>query len=337
MAHKANRMTLRQVLPSLAYAEILNQAYIVAMFVVVIMIGALGFFALERGQKSGDLIGQSFLLAKDATAMGTALDQEYAELLGQIRRPKGALSDRFVRGSNAFNRAHAAARRDAGPALAPLLTDLAPSHSAFVSASRAIVRATTRGDRAEALRINADTVRPAVSKLRAELDTISAESFRASSDEDEKADRFSYQQRQLIVQVTVIGVLLMIAIALVIQRYKRSAEAAATAVVIALQKAALTDHLTGLGNNRAFFEDYERETARAKRYDHPVTLALIDVDDFKAVNDTSGHPQGDRAYRIGGDEFAVILVETAPLAASLVLARLQADIRAAALASTASP
>jgi diguanylate cyclase (GGDEF)-like protein len=353
MAHKANRMTLRQVLPSLAYAEILNQAYIVAMFVVVIMIGALGFFTLERGQKSGDLIGQSFLLAKDATAMGTALDQEYAELLGQIRRPKGALSDRFVRGSNAFNRAHAAARRDAGPALAPLLTDLAPSHSAFVSASRAIVRATTRGDRAEALRINADTVRPAVSKLRAELDTISAESFRASSDEDEKADRFSYQQRQLIVQVTVIGVLLMIAIALVIQRYKRSAEAAATAVVIALQKAALTDHLTGLGNNRAFFEDYERETARAKRYDHPVTLALIDVDDFKAVNDTSGHPhgdavlasvgvrlramrQGDRAYRIGGDEFAVILVETAPLAASLVLARLQADIRAAALGATVS-
>jgi diguanylate cyclase (GGDEF)-like protein len=359
MTHKSrrraptDRIGIRQALPGLAFADILNRLYILAMFVVVIMIGGLGVFTLDRSQKSGDLVDQSFMLAKDATAMGTALEQEYSELLGQMRRPRIGLSDRFIRAMQSFERAQAGAKRDAGPSVEPLLKALGPSHAAFVSASRAIAKATSSGDQVEALRIDAESVRPAVSTIRTTLDKISAESFRASIAEDEKDNRFSEQQEQFIIVVTAIGVILMVGIAVLIRRYKRTADVAAAAVLTALQRAALTDHLTGLGNNRSFFEDFERETARAKRYGHYLTLALIDVDDFKAVNDGSGHPhgdavlasvgerlgamrQGDRAYRIGGDEFAVILVETEPLAASFVLARLQTSIRAAALGATVS-
>jgi diguanylate cyclase (GGDEF)-like protein len=94
------------------------------------------------------------------------------------------------------------------------------------------------------------------------------------------------------------------------------------------EEAAFTDHLTGLANRRRFERQLAREIARTARYGHPFCLVLVDIDEFKNVNDTFGHEAGDEAIRrlakvlqagirgidlaarIGGDEFAVILTET---------------------------
>lgn len=91
---------------------------------------------------------------------------------------------------------------------------------------------------------------------------------------------------------------------------------------------AVTDDLTGLANNRAFRELMDKEAARAKRFDHDLSLLILDLDDFKQVNDTYGHPQGDAVLRAigrilaeesrgidaparyGGEEFVVALPET---------------------------
>lgn len=88
---------------------------------------------------------------------------------------------------------------------------------------------------------------------------------------------------------------------------------------------ALTDGLTGIGNRRAFTVDLAREVTRARRLGASLSLAYVDVNNFKAVNDRYGHDAGDTvlmqvaarlrdntrdgvdfAYRLGGDEFAVI-------------------------------
>lgn len=90
----------------------------------------------------------------------------------------------------------------------------------------------------------------------------------------------------------------------------------------------MTDELTGLSNRRCFETTFEKEFLRAKRYDNKLTVVMFDIDHFKHVNDTYGHQCGDyilkqvsnaalqtfrktdTVFRIGGEEFVVILTET---------------------------
>jgi diguanylate cyclase (GGDEF)-like protein/PAS domain S-box-containing protein len=103
-----------------------------------------------------------------------------------------------------------------------------------------------------------------------------------------------------------------------------------------LERLATTDHLTGLFNRRAFLEAAASEIRRAHRFRQSVSLLMIDIDLFKSINDTYGHPVGDEvlrcvgtelkralrdediAGRIGGEEFAVVLVQASlPVATSI--------------------
>jgi len=105
---------------------------------------------------------------------------------------------------------------------------------------------------------------------------------------------------------------------------------------------ALEDSLTGLANHRAFQEEFESLLALSTRHRMDLALLLIDVDDFKTVNDSAGHAVGDdllvelgrilrgrlrasdRAFRIGGDEFAVLMPHTDADNAKIVANRLLA-------------
>jgi diguanylate cyclase (GGDEF)-like protein len=98
--------------------------------------------------------------------------------------------------------------------------------------------------------------------------------------------------------------------------YQRSVHRAMHAM-----RLALTDAHTGLGNKRHFEELLQRHLDRADETEKPLTLCLVDLDNFKTINDTYGHVAGDRvlaqvaarlrrggeSFRIGGDEFALLL------------------------------
>jgi diguanylate cyclase (GGDEF)-like protein len=136
-------------------------------------------------------------------------------------------------------------------------------------------------------------------------------------------------ERSPVLSVALVGPLLAIAL------YQRSTHSALRAM-----RLALTDPLTGLGNHRHFHERLQRELLNAEEQARPLTLCLVDIDDFKRINDRFGHPSGDRvlsliatrlrqggeAFRLGGDEFALLLADhdesTALTAAESIVGRI---------------
>jgi diguanylate cyclase (GGDEF)-like protein/putative nucleotidyltransferase with HDIG domain len=112
-----------------------------------------------------------------------------------------------------------------------------------------------------------------------------------------------------------------------------------TAQRVRLATEAATDPLTGLANHRDFHDRLSTEIARARRHGRPLSLALIDIDHFKQINDSAGHETGDRVLaevasrlgrasraedvlaRIGGDEFGLLLPETDRMEALSALER----------------
>jgi diguanylate cyclase (GGDEF)-like protein len=104
---------------------------------------------------------------------------------------------------------------------------------------------------------------------------------------------------------------------------------------------AIRDGLTGLYNYRYFMEILRYEVAKSRRYHTPLSLVFMDIDDFKHINDSRGHPWGDRVLRkvaallqqavrhadllcrYGGDEFALLLTQTPPAHALMLAERLR--------------
>jgi diguanylate cyclase (GGDEF)-like protein len=115
--------------------------------------------------------------------------------------------------------------------------------------------------------------------------------------------------------------------------------------------AARTDPLTGAANSRAFLERVGLEIRRCSREEQPLSLAYLDADDFKHVNDRLGHAAGDELLRratatilshvrstdclarLGGDEFALLMPGTDAVAAEQVMARILSALQAVATAT----
>jgi diguanylate cyclase (GGDEF)-like protein len=109
------------------------------------------------------------------------------------------------------------------------------------------------------------------------------------------------------------------------------------------KRLSITDSLTRLYNSRQFYQQLRSEIERANRYNHPLSILLLDIDNFKDFNDTHGHLEGDSvlirlgevirrclrktdsAYRFGGEEFTVILPETKGDAAVILAERIRSE------------
>jgi diguanylate cyclase (GGDEF)-like protein len=163
----------------------------------------------------------------------------------------------------------------------------------------------------------------------------------------------------LVIEDSVLGILIILCHPEVLKRYedqKPFFEAVwgelALALAIAIQgEMAILDRLTGVHNREYFMKRFIQEIERSNRYKLPLSLLMIDIDNFKRVNDTLGHQQGDAVLRIiarlirkgirtidlvaryGGEEFIVMLPETGsaedpthPLGAVVVAERIRAVV-----------
>jgi diguanylate cyclase (GGDEF)-like protein len=150
-----------------------------------------------------------------------------------------------------------------------------------------------------------------------------------------------------------ISLLLLLGLLLVVRTYQRKLDEGIHAEMDRLARAALLDNLTNLGNHRAYQQDLHCALASAAEHDTSLVLAIIDIDELRMVNETSGHLEGDRVlttfaeilrnerisdfvYRLNGGEFAMILPQLSLQEATTVLERLRQNAEHGLFGATVS-
>jgi diguanylate cyclase (GGDEF)-like protein len=159
---------------------------------------------------------------------------------------------------------------------------------------------------------------------------------------DEQTEALRILSRQVMAQLELRKQLRALRVTIV---QKQAVEEELRASREALLKLAITDELTGLFNRRAFNERLDEAIRLSNRHDWPLSLLLIDADNFKSFNDTFGHPEGDLVLktladcvrqlfrntdvcaRIGGEEFAIILPNTPAEGATTIADRFRETLR----------
>jgi diguanylate cyclase (GGDEF)-like protein len=218
------------------------------------------------------------------------------------------------------------------------------THTGYLSAADDLFAAVDTRDQQRVAYIDDEETEPVFILIEQQVDAAATihrlEAF-------QRLDALDRLQHTVVVATPIVfalGLLLLGVFAYIMRSYRRRIDEATQVELVRLEHAALTDHLTALGNHRAYQEDYHREVSRALRHDEPLTLALIDIDEFKVINDQHGHIHGDRvlsalaallhsaraedrAYRRGGDEFALVLPNTTLPDARVVLERLRRDVQ----------
>lgn len=223
----------------------------------------------------------------------------------------------------------------------------------YEAAATAMFAAIRAHDFARAQRIDSTRIDPPFDAIRARVEREYGAHHRvavASLNELTLAQRSIAAIAPIVASVGIVSFLLL---AFILQIYRKRVERGLSRDIDRLSRAAFTDNLTALGNHRAFHDEIVLALERARAESETLALALIDIDDFKVVNDRLGHARGDSvlrtlgellanpflgglAFRIGGDEFAVLFEATSAQQAAALVEGLRGDMLRAKMGSTVS-
>jgi diguanylate cyclase (GGDEF)-like protein len=321
----------------------LNRVFTALIFVVVGTLASYGYGSLVMDAREGSVTQSYYAWYDSYRTLDDKLAQEVHALVVWAAQPDTpAAWQSFVVRRQAFDAAVASldgAATSSGDLDA--LSEIAAQHRAVSAAAHDVMLRHERHDPGDNIRFR--TVVNRYEALSSRIEALSQQRFAVATTLNGEFKLLQYKLQLAMIGIGILGMAILMGLAAIVRSYRRRAEIVTEAEMRRLEQAALSDSLTVLGNHRAFRGDLAKEMARSKRHKHPLTLALLDVDDFKVINDTRGHGHGDqiliqtaraldggrkedRAYRIGGDEFAVIFVETTLEQARVALERARSQL-----------
>jgi diguanylate cyclase (GGDEF)-like protein len=227
------------------------------------------------------------------------------------------------------------------------------AHAGYVSATKLMFAAVDRNQPALALSLDHNKIDPVFGVVEASVFGEAADQRSETNVIVEHLKEIQSRVIALTVALSLLNLLFFIAYFWLLMTYRRRLGETHDVEIKALEEASLIDHLTNIGNHRAYQEDLRREASGAARHDKPLSLALIDIDDMKVVNDQNGHMHGDivlaalgsllrniraedRPFRLGGDEFGLLLSNTSEHEAALLMERLRQQAKESLSGATIS-
>lgn len=281
-----------------------------------------------------------------------ALGREHL-LVDQYRNePSPTLQAKYREAVNTFVDILQAVYRDGTKSDQVLAEQVLSEHKSYLSDTDALFAAIDAGNRSQVA--TSDSMSKLVlDRIKQQLKTA-ADAYHTQVDQSTaELDRTQSMIFTATPIVFAAGLSLIAACWMVIGFYRRKIDEARQRELERLERVALTDSLTDLGNHRAYQEDIQRECELAHSAGNMVGLALIDVDEFRVINDAHGHLYGDRlltklasllrevhtpnrAYRLSADKFAIILPYTCLTSAVTLMERLRQQVEQRLLATTVS-
>jgi diguanylate cyclase (GGDEF)-like protein len=296
---------------------------LVAGALVILALAGFAVWAARQNQASVDRV-RTLTTVSDAYQQARhAVAQEDLAARGYRLEPTHVQVEAFARAQLSLSTALAAVRVHEPSGNHDIDERVASDNLSVERWFSQLQAASTANDYARVVEIDDHHLQPLFVAMTAMLDRAGAEHHAlalASLRDSQRSERMVLAA----VAVTIaLGVLLLTSTSATM-RYRERLEGIRRREVERLKRAALIDNLTSLGNHRAFEEDLAQALDDAGVSGRPVTLALLDLDGLKQINDTNGHQAGDEcirtlagvlakagpdvgAYRIGGDEFALIV------------------------------
>ncbi len=332
----------------------LNRVFTAFIFTVVASLTIYGYVSLVVDSRVGAVVQREFgLYDAYRTLEVNDLGSEIRANISWAAQPDRTTWRAAAGAQRAFDAELGKLQREARGSDKAWVREISSQHTAIVGVAWRVMHLVASHHDREAQSIYNARVLTPYAALGNRIDALSRR-HRVSA--DLLSARWSALEHSLeaaMIAAGVLGLVLLMALTCTMHEYRKRADEAIGREIERLERAALSDSLTSLGNHRAFRDDLLKEISRSRRHDQALTLALIDVDDFKALNDTHGHAHGDavlvetaralqtgrredRAYRIGGDEFAMLLIETNLERAQHVIARLHERLRARLNGATVS-
>ncbi len=323
----------------------LNRLFTTLIFVIVGSLTCYGYGSLVLDASVGRNVQEQFALYDTYRNLDDrSLSGEVHANVAWAAQPTNAAWARALATQRAFDASIASLRLRAPRGDRTAIAALTDAHRRAVAAARRVMALLAAKQSTAAKRVYDGSVLPSYEALSLRIEEAAhVHGARANV----LATRWGSLERRLqfaMLGLGVLGLVVLTGLTFTLRAYRARADEATERELERLERAALTDSLTSLGNHRAFREDLLKEIARARRYGQALTLVLFDVDDFKTLNDARGHAHGDavlvdtantlahtrredRSYRIGGDEFATLLVAASHHRAKIILDRLRERLR----------
>lgn len=334
-------------------STILNRVFTVLIFAIVGSLAVFGYGSLVLDAKNGDAAQSDFLWYDAYRTLDDRAGSEVHANVLWAANPNAQTWQRAVAAQQAFDATMANREREATSAGdKATLASIARMHHEAVLAAWQVMRLVTGHDRSAGSVYGAQVI-PLYEALSRRIEAESVKRQALAEVVSARWKNIEHVLELTMIAISLLGIAILSWLASTLRSHQRRAEMATESEMRRLEAAALSDSLTSLGNHRAFREDLAKELARSRRHGQKITLALIDIDDFKALNDSRGHAHGDevlvdtaraldsgrredRAYRIGGDEFAIIFVEASGDDAEVALERLRGRLKARIATASAS-